>query len=181
MARPMATLEETLVPLYLHHRYAMEAAATAIGGQDYIYAFRGDGREPFTWATAAQQKAALDALMAHAQPSSARAAEVDPRQDSAAARTATADRASCSRATPAARSIAITPAIRRRRHDDRLHPDARSRRAHGGAEGHDEPALPGLEDVIDRLITAAVRRARPPTRIRRRSRADSSACSPDTS
>jgi hypothetical protein len=61
--RPMATIEETLVPIYLHHRYAAQAAAASIAGQDYTYAFRGDGRTPFTWATAAQQKAALDALM----------------------------------------------------------------------------------------------------------------------
>jgi len=61
--RPMAALEETLVPVYLHHRYATQAAAATIAGQDYTYAFRGDGLTPFTWATAAQQKAALDALM----------------------------------------------------------------------------------------------------------------------
>ena len=43
---PMAMLEEVLVPLYLHHRYAVESAASAVGGQNYIYAFRGDGRKP---------------------------------------------------------------------------------------------------------------------------------------
>ena len=46
---PMAMLEEVLVPLYLHHRYAVEAAASTIGGQNYIYAFRGDGRKPVEW------------------------------------------------------------------------------------------------------------------------------------
>ena len=39
------------------------ATAASIAGQDYIYAFRGDGRTPYTWVPAAQQKAALDALM----------------------------------------------------------------------------------------------------------------------
>ena len=43
---PMAMIEEVLVPLYLHHRYAVESAASAIGGQNYIYAMRGDGRKP---------------------------------------------------------------------------------------------------------------------------------------
>ena len=30
--RPLATLEEALVPLYLHHRYQIDAAASALGG-----------------------------------------------------------------------------------------------------------------------------------------------------
>ena len=53
---PMAMLEEVLVPLYLHHRYAVEAAASAVGGQNYIYAMRGDGRTPVEWVPAAAQK-----------------------------------------------------------------------------------------------------------------------------
>ncbi|HET7695557.1 MAG TPA: zinc-dependent metalloprotease [Vicinamibacterales bacterium] len=66
---PMATMEEALVPLYLYHRYAVESAASALGGQDYIYAFRGDQRTPTRWVPAAQQGAALDALMAALKPS----------------------------------------------------------------------------------------------------------------
>ena len=42
----MATIEEPLVPIYMYHRYAVEAAASMVGGQDYIYAMRGDGRTP---------------------------------------------------------------------------------------------------------------------------------------
>jgi hypothetical protein len=60
---PMALLEETLVPVYLHHRYAAEAAAAALGGQEYIYAFRGDARTPVRWVPAARQQAALAALL----------------------------------------------------------------------------------------------------------------------
>src|SRR4029450_10780081 len=67
--QPKATMEEALVPLYMYHRYAVEAAASAIGGQDYIYAFRGDGRTPTTWVPAAQQRAALQALLATLKPS----------------------------------------------------------------------------------------------------------------
>jgi hypothetical protein len=69
---PMALMEEALVPLYLHHRYQVEAAASALGGQHYIYALRGDGRQPTRWAPAAEQKAALDALVATLQPSELR-------------------------------------------------------------------------------------------------------------
>jgi hypothetical protein len=63
VGRPMAQIEEALVPLYLHHRYAVESAVTTLGGQEYIYAIRGDGRAPMKWVPAARQRAALDALM----------------------------------------------------------------------------------------------------------------------
>jgi len=61
--RPLATIEEALVPLYLHHRYQVEAAASVLGGVDYVYAMRGDGRQAFRRASAQQQASALDALM----------------------------------------------------------------------------------------------------------------------
>ena len=67
--QPMATMEEALVPIYMYHRYAVEAAASAIGGQDYIYAFRGDGRVPTKWVAARDQRAALQALVATLKPS----------------------------------------------------------------------------------------------------------------
>ena len=66
---PMATMEEALVPLYMYHRYAVEAAASAVAGQDYVYAMRGDGRKPTEWVPAATQRGALDALVATLRPS----------------------------------------------------------------------------------------------------------------
>ncbi|MEM6965908.1 MAG: zinc-dependent metalloprotease [Bacteroidota bacterium] len=39
---PMSTAEEVLVPLYLAHRYQVEAVAKMIGGVDYEYSVRGD-------------------------------------------------------------------------------------------------------------------------------------------
>jgi hypothetical protein len=66
---PMATIEEVLVPLYLHHRYQVEAAASSIGGLYYGYAMRGDGRPPVRFVPAAEQKTALDALLATLKPS----------------------------------------------------------------------------------------------------------------
>ena len=56
------------MPLYLHHRYQVEAAASVLGGQHYVYALRGDGREPTRRASAAEQKAALEALMQDPRP-----------------------------------------------------------------------------------------------------------------
>jgi Met-zincin/Domain of unknown function (DUF5117) len=66
---PMALIEEVLVPLFLHHRYQIEAAASAVGGIHYIYAMRGDGREPVRHVPAKEQLAALDALIASLRPS----------------------------------------------------------------------------------------------------------------
>jgi hypothetical protein len=65
---PMATVEEVLVPLYLHHRYQIESAATAVGGVGYVYARRGDGERPVWRVPADQQRRALDALMLALRP-----------------------------------------------------------------------------------------------------------------
>jgi len=66
---PMATVEEPLVPIYMYHRYAVEAAASMVGGQDYIYAIRGDGRIPVKWVPPADQRKALEALSNTLKPS----------------------------------------------------------------------------------------------------------------
>jgi hypothetical protein len=65
---PIAQMEEVLVPLYLHHRYQVEATAAALGGQDFIYALRGDGRRPTAPVAAAAQRQALGALMRTLRP-----------------------------------------------------------------------------------------------------------------
>jgi hypothetical protein len=67
--QPMTTIEEPLVPIYMHHRYAVESTASAVGGQDFVYAMRGDGRQPTKWETAANQRKALEALAATLKPS----------------------------------------------------------------------------------------------------------------
>jgi len=60
---PMAELEDTLVPLYLLHRYQTEAAAKLIGGLDYRYAVRGDGAMVTEALTPERQRKALDAVL----------------------------------------------------------------------------------------------------------------------
>jgi len=66
---PMATIEEPLVPIFMYHRYSVESTAHMVGGIDYIYAMRGDGRTPVKWETAANQRKALEALSATLKPS----------------------------------------------------------------------------------------------------------------
>jgi hypothetical protein len=60
---PLATLEEVLVPLYLHHRYQVEAAVKVVAGQQYDYALRGDGVPPPRWVAGDDQLKALDAVL----------------------------------------------------------------------------------------------------------------------
>jgi hypothetical protein len=66
---PLATIEEVLVPLYLHHRYQVEAAAAVIGGLHYTYALRGGNTTPVKFASAADQARALDSILATLKPS----------------------------------------------------------------------------------------------------------------
>lgn len=43
---PLSELEKILVPVYLMHRYQVEATAKLIGGLSYTYAVKGDGNDP---------------------------------------------------------------------------------------------------------------------------------------
>ena len=68
--QPLATMEEVLVPLYLHHRYQVEAACAVLGGLYYTYALRGDSPAmPVRFAPADEQRRALDAILETLQPS----------------------------------------------------------------------------------------------------------------
>jgi hypothetical protein len=68
MGRPLATIEETLVPAYLMHRYQLEAAAKSIAGAYYAYALRGDGQTPLTPVPPAEQRRALDTILGSLAP-----------------------------------------------------------------------------------------------------------------
>lgn len=65
---PMATLEEVFVPMYLFHRYQVEAAAKVLGGQTYTNALRGDGQPVLSTVSAQEQRRALDALLSTIDP-----------------------------------------------------------------------------------------------------------------
>jgi hypothetical protein len=65
---PMATLEDVLVPVYMSHRYQVEAAVKVLGGLQYTYSLRGDGQVPTTMVAPAEQRRALSALMATLKP-----------------------------------------------------------------------------------------------------------------
>ena len=61
--QPQALIEETLVPLYLMHRYQLEATAKLIGGQTFSYKVKGDNQPSHSWVAKEQQIEALQSLL----------------------------------------------------------------------------------------------------------------------
>lgn len=60
---PYSELAETLVPLYLLHRYQVEAAVKLLAGVEYEYSVKGDDFEPLQFVDATKQAAALDLVL----------------------------------------------------------------------------------------------------------------------
>ena len=67
--RPLSSIENALVPMYLLHRYQIKAAAKSLGGQYFTYALRGDGQIPVSLVPPPAQRDALKALLATLEPS----------------------------------------------------------------------------------------------------------------
>ncbi len=154
--QPMALIEEVLVPLYLHHRYQVDAAASAIGGIHYIYAMRGDGREAVKPVPARDQRAALDALIAAIKPSelalpSNVLSSIPPRPPGFGMHRELFPR------TTGPAFDAITPAVVAAElvMSQLLDP---ARAARLVEQRSLDPAQPGLEGVIDRLREATQRK-----------------------
>lgn len=60
---PMALLEDVLVPVFLFHRYQVEAATKVVGGMYYTYATRGDGQVITKPVSKDEQLKALTAIL----------------------------------------------------------------------------------------------------------------------
>ena len=60
---PMAMLEDVLVPVYLFHRYQVEAVSKVVGGMYYTYALRGDGQQVTKAVSKQEQLNALNAIV----------------------------------------------------------------------------------------------------------------------
>ena len=65
---PMAMLEDVLVPIYLFHRYQVEAVAKQVGGLNYFYALKGDGQMITRPLTKLEQLNALNAVVECMEP-----------------------------------------------------------------------------------------------------------------
>jgi hypothetical protein len=66
---PMAMLEDVLVPVYLFHRYQLEAVTKMVGGMYYTYALRNDGQVVTRAIGKEEQLRALDAAIGCIDPS----------------------------------------------------------------------------------------------------------------
>jgi hypothetical protein len=150
---PLATLEEVLVPLYLHHRYQVEAAVKAVAGQYYDYAMRGDGVEPLHWVPAAEQTAALDVVLRTLLPRELTLPATVLRLIPPRPPTYPSHRELFPRATGLVFD-AVSPAVVAADLTVQLLLD--EERAARLVEQHAlDPALPGLDAVLDRLVAAA--------------------------
>lgn len=65
---PMATIEEVLVPIYLLHRYQIEAVAKSLGGLYFTHAVKNDGQVPTKMVEPAEQWRAFESLMSTITP-----------------------------------------------------------------------------------------------------------------
>jgi hypothetical protein len=66
---PLATLEEVLVPMYMFHRYQVQAASKAIGGLYYYNALKGDNLPIVSQVEPAQQRRAFQEVLNTLEPS----------------------------------------------------------------------------------------------------------------
>lgn len=155
---PLATLADTLVPLYLMHRYQVEAATKTIGGLHYRYALRGDGQTPTEMVPPEEQWRALDATLATLDPDVLRIPEnvlklLAPRppgfprtRESFPSRTGVAFDALAAAESAADHVASLL-----------LHPERAARLVEFHARNDQQP---GLAEVLDRIITR-VRRESP--------------------
>lgn len=60
---PLSKLEYVLLPLYMHHRFQLRAAAQSLGGANYTNTVRGDGQVPYTIVPGAEQRRALETIL----------------------------------------------------------------------------------------------------------------------
>ncbi|MEN8375320.1 MAG: zinc-dependent metalloprotease [Gemmatimonadota bacterium] len=151
--RPMATMEEALVPLYLHHRYQVDAAAKVLGGLEYSYALRGDGQAAPSPVPASAQRRALAALLRTLSPAELALPEgvataIPPRPFTYGPHRELFDRwtgLTFDAVSPAAAAADVTLGML-------LHGQRAARLIQQNAF---DGSLPGLAEVMERLVDAA--------------------------
>ncbi|WP_076073004.1 zinc-dependent metalloprotease [Sphingomonas montana] len=156
---PLSNLRRKFVPVWLYHRYQVDALGKRIGGIDYRYAVVGGATPPPAPVAAADQVAAIDAMLGTlsaaelAVPpalalrlSSGTNAGADPQFDTEVFATAGAAAFDPLVATDVAAQVTL----------DSLLAPARLTRVY--LQHAQDPALPGLELLLDRLVAATVDR-----------------------
>ncbi|HBL26769.1 MAG TPA: hypothetical protein DD490_08040 [Acidobacteria bacterium] len=151
--RPLALLQEVLVPVYFHHRYQLEGALKMVGGVDYAYAVRGDGQGGQRPVDAARQREALATILEVLKPERLdlpesilalllpRPAEHKPHQEMFKGDTA-----------PVFDPLAAAAAMADMAVDGLLIPERAARLVDLHRR---DPQLPGLEEALDALVEAS--------------------------
>lgn len=147
---PLSSLEDVLLPLYMHHRFQLNAAAQSLGGADYRYAVRGDGQTPVTIVDGEEQRDALETILSTLTP-----AFLTLPQDIVAMIPPPAYRHDQSEQFPGRTELLFDPlgaaeASASLSVKQILHPARMARLVAYGSMGD----YPDLEEVIDRLIDA---------------------------
>ena len=153
----VATLRRKFVPIWLLHRYQVEAAAKLLGGVDYAYSVIGDGREELRPVPADAQARALDRLLATLSPDALDVpAGLVPLLS--AGWSGSADRQEQIEifgtiGGPVFDPLAATEAGAAQTLQALLAPDRLARLAE---QNRRDPGLPGIDPVLDRLLSATV-------------------------
>ena len=64
----ISALQDKIVPIYLYHRYQVQAAAKVIGGMDFTYSVKGDGRPASKILSVERQLAGLKVMLQTLEP-----------------------------------------------------------------------------------------------------------------
>ncbi|MBC8167044.1 MAG: zinc-dependent metalloprotease [Bryobacteraceae bacterium] len=156
---PMAVIEDVLVPLFLAHRYQVEAASKVLGGVDYNYALRGDGQLVTQIVPGTEQRRALASLLKTIQPEALTLKEqllrsIPPRafdyprtQENFKGRTGLTFDA----VAPAEAAASLTLSLV-------LHPERAARLAQYSSR---DKSVPSVQVVIDAVVSATVAAAAP--------------------
>src|SRR5215213_5928147 len=149
---PIATIEDVLVPIYMYHRYQVEAATKLIGGQDYTFRLKGKGDRNPQIVAPEEQRRALAAVLDTLKPEALAVPEsllrLIPPRPPGYQRTREDFRI---RTTPVFDALAPAEAVADHVSGFLLNQERAARLVQFHAR---DPRNPGLGEVIDRILSA---------------------------
>jgi len=152
---PRAELADVFAPLYFYHRYQLEAAAKLLGGVDYQHGVAGDSARAMSRIEGARQRGALGVILRALDPSALDLSDelLEQFVPYAPGDTGSVERFG-SRTAPLFDLFAAAETATRLVTSGLLQ---RERCARLVAQHAADEALPGLEEIMDALIAAALR------------------------
>jgi hypothetical protein len=151
---PMATLEDVLVPLFMYHRYQVEATAKLIGGEDYTFSLRERGDRNPQIIAPEEQRRALAAVLSALKPEALTVPEpvlrLIPPRPPGYPRTREDFRI---RTSPSFDALAPAEAFANHVADFLFNPERAARLVEFHAR---DPRNPGLAEVLDQIIAATL-------------------------